>query len=113
MRHEPKKCEIKYLYPDCSLKQIDLCNTTHDFTIFGHTHHPFMHIGHKTQIINPGSVGQPRDYGSLASYAIVNTKNNVVVFRRVPFKTEKIVQAVKNRDPKVPKIWEVFRREYI
>lgn len=36
-------------------------------------------------IINPGSVGQPRDGDSRASYAILDTEARTVVFHRVPY----------------------------
>lgn len=35
--------------------------------------------------INPGSVGQPRDLDTRASYAVLDTEANTVVFRRVPY----------------------------
>ncbi len=37
------------------------------------------------QIINPGSVGQPRDCDWRAGFAILDTLANEVVFRRVPY----------------------------
>lgn len=37
------------------------------------------------QFINPGSVGQPRDYDQRASYAILDTARREVTFRRVAY----------------------------
>jgi len=75
-----------------------------DICLVGHTHLPGIfrqkgnhHIGfeipqtdHVVQmkgraIVNPGSVGQPRDYNPQASYAILDPDNRVLVFRRVAY----------------------------
>jgi diadenosine tetraphosphatase ApaH/serine/threonine PP2A family protein phosphatase len=39
-------------------------------------------------IINPGSVGQPRDGNPDASYAILDTEQNTIEFRRLPYPIE-------------------------
>ncbi len=42
-----------------------------DFILVGHTHIPMhLHAG-QTQLVNPGSVGQPRDGIARASYAVI------------------------------------------
>ncbi len=57
-----------------------------DFVCVGHTHIP-MHITvGDTQLINPGSVGQPRDGIPQASYAII--ENGKVELHRVPYDVE-------------------------
>lgn len=44
--------------------------TSADILLVGHTHVPFIRrIGEKV-LLNPGSIGQPRGGGSLASYAV-------------------------------------------
>ena len=54
-----------------------------DFVCVGHTHVPFhLDLGH-VQVINPGSVGQPRDGDPRCAYAVIN--NGVVEFRRVAY----------------------------
>jgi len=40
-------------------------------------------------LINPGSIGQPRDRNAAASYAIYDSKAHVVHFDRVPYPAEK------------------------
>ena len=39
-------------------------------------------------LINPGSVGQPRDHNPDASFAIYDTASRVVSFERVPYDVE-------------------------
>lgn len=46
-------------------------------------------------IINPGSVGQPRDRNPDASYAIFDSKKLTVEFRRVPYSIEKAQEKIR------------------
>jgi len=45
-------------------------------------------------IVNPGSVGQPRDEDSRAAYAILDTKNNTVDLHRVEYDIDRVIQKV-------------------
>lgn len=54
-----------------------------DFVCVGHTHLPFHLQLERTQLINPGSVGQPRDGDPRCSYAVI--ENGRVEIRRVPY----------------------------
>jgi len=42
-------------------------------------------LGQERLIVNPGSVGQPRDGDPRASYTIYNTEENSMEFRRVGY----------------------------
>ena len=58
----------------------------------GHTHHPYvLEVGDKL-VINPGSVGQPRDGDPRASYAII--ENQRVELKRVEYPVEDTVRTV-------------------
>ncbi|MEZ6062344.1 MAG: metallophosphoesterase family protein [Planctomycetaceae bacterium] len=60
-----------------------------DFVCVGHTHVP-MHLRlERTQVINPGSVGQPRDGDPRAAYAII--ENGKVEFRRVAYDVDRTI----------------------
>ncbi len=54
-----------------------------DFVLVGHTHLPFCLELENTTVINPGSVGQPRDGDPRCSYAII--ENGRVELRRVEY----------------------------
>ena len=61
-----------------------------DFVCVGHTHLP-MHLRcDRTQVVNPGSVGQPRDGDPRAAYAIID--RGQVEFRRVPYDIDKTIR---------------------
>src|SRR5439155_5317983 len=63
-----------------------------DVVCVGHTHHPYvLEVGDKL-VINPGSVGQPRDGDPRASYAII--ENFKVELRRVEYPVEETVRTV-------------------
>ena len=74
------------------------------YCVVGHSHIPFIcrqgeriaalieaplgspvPLGQERLIVNPGSVGQPRDGDPRASYAIYVTEENSLEFRRVPY----------------------------
>jgi predicted phosphodiesterase len=84
---------------------------THDFQLamVGHTHLPLIfewqaseeeahlilpeletpiEIGERRLIINPGSVGQPRDGDPRASYVTLDTEEQTFEFHRVPYAVE-------------------------
>lgn len=67
-----------------------LAHVTVDFVCVGHTHIPMEVKLDSTTVINPGSVGQPRDGDSRASYAVI--EDGVVEFRRVDYDIDQTVQ---------------------
>jgi predicted phosphodiesterase len=56
-----------------------------DILFLGHTHIPFKAEKNGLIICNPGSVGQPRDGNSLASYLIYDSENGNTDFCRVSY----------------------------
>lgn len=51
-----------------------------------------LYIDSDRFIVNPGSVGQPRDNNPHAAFALYDTETRVVTFRRVPYDIEKTQQ---------------------
>jgi putative phosphoesterase len=76
----------------------------------GHTHHPYVvEVGDKV-VINPGSVGQPRDGDPRASYAII--ENQRVELKRIEYPVENTVRVVQESnlpEPAKALLAEVFR----
>ena len=108
--HGSDKHTNEYIYPDTTTKRLDGVSRENEYLFFGHTHYPVIFPKHNRVIVNPGSVGQPRDIGSLASYAILNTANSSVVFRRVPFPSESLIAQAKKVDPHYPYLSEILER---
>ena len=85
LRHANPWDEEGYIYRNSRqfLKKIKL--PVNEYLVLGHTHHPMFVKCGKGFIVNPGSVGQPRDYNPKASYAIFDSKKGSVLFRRVSY----------------------------
>lgn len=84
IRHASPWDEETYLYPDSPLlKKIEL--ERDHFFLFGHSHYPMRTQANEGYLINPGSVGQPRDYKPAPSYAIFNLISGIVEHRRVEY----------------------------
>lgn len=76
----------------------------------GHTHYPYiLEVGNKL-VINPGSVGQPRDGDPRAGYAII--ENQRVELKRIEYPVEDTVRTVLESslpEPAKALLVEVFR----
>lgn len=60
-----------------------------DYVLIGHSHKPFIKTAGNTTFLNPGSVGQPRDFNPRASYAVI--KDGVPSIKRVSYDIERTV----------------------
>ncbi len=60
-------------------------------TVLGHTHVPYVREVGGKMVVNPGSVGQPRDGDARASYAILDGKECVIC--RVVYDIEDVVRS--------------------
>ena len=65
----------------------------YDYILIGHTH--FMMI-YRNKIMNPGSIGQPRDYIPMPSYVIMDTDSNEILFKRFKYNNQKMLLKLKN-----------------
>lgn len=84
VRHAAPWDEETYLYSDSNdLQKIHL--KSHEILLLGHTHCPMQIKCSEGVVINPGSVGQPRDWNPLACYAVVDCISGNVKFHRVPY----------------------------
>lgn len=96
MTHASPKGDLyKYLYPeipdDAWISEIDGIGA--DFILLGHIHIPFVKRIGMTTIVNPGSVGQPRDSQPDGSYAVWD--DGVVTIKRFSYDIIKTIDAIK------------------
>lgn len=70
----------------------------YDGLVLGHTHVQHKEIVDGRAVINPGSVGQPRDEDHRAAYAILDTETNSVELRRIEYDVVRAQQAVHEAD---------------
>jgi putative phosphoesterase len=71
-----------YIYPDSNLD--DFVGYSADFFFLGHTHYPMCRkIGEKV-VLNPGSLGQPRN-GDWPTYATIELPEKRVAFEKISY----------------------------
>jgi putative phosphoesterase len=95
VRHASPWDEETYLYPDSpDLAKISL--EKDEILILGHTHHPMLVKVGEGILINPGSVGQPRDWNPQASYAILQTESKSIEHKRVAYNVAELQRRLKS-----------------
>jgi len=101
LRHASPWDEETYLYPDSErLQNIHL--EVREILILGHTHWPMVVRSGNGIVINPGSVGQPRDWNPMASYVILNTQTLEFEFRRVSYDVARLQERLARQD------WDLY-----
>ncbi len=103
----------RYLFPFTSQEvwQAELALADADFVLMGHTHWPWIRKFEEKTVVNPGSIGQPRDGDPRASYAI--WEDGRVEIRRVEYPIEETVKALEQTGldgPTVKLLAEILRR---
>lgn len=97
------------LYPD-STEWDRVAQVPADIILLGQTHYPFIKWHQGQLIVNPGSVGQPRDRGGEACFAVLDVPSGRVEQRRVPFSPVRLLQDARQHDPELSYLVEVLTR---
>ena len=91
----------QYLYPwhDAELfyKALGIEGRSYPFDVvlLAHTHYQFIRVLGNVVVVNPGSVGQPRDGDPRAAYAVVDTDSREVYLRRVKYDVESTLRKLR------------------
>jgi len=107
----------EYVYPDAKPEQrnrmMDYASEV-DLLVFGHTHYPVVWNVRNTEnnsiVVNPGSVGQPRDRLPGACWALWSPAENTVDLRRETYDYTQLQTECRRRDPDQPYLSEVLGR---
>jgi len=92
----PRDAMDEYLAADHDAWTQRLEGIEADFVCVGHSHLPFhLDLG-RLQVVNPGSVGQPRDGDWRASYAIID--NGQVQLKRVEYDLDECLHQIASSD---------------
>jgi len=83
----------RYTYP--ALFSADMLESE-DVLVMGHTHVQAHEVYDEGVVMNPGSVGQPRDEDPRAAYAVLDLDALTVEERRVTYDIEAVVDAVRD-----------------
>lgn len=92
----PTEPLTSYIYPQDAKARADnlLEHTGADVLILGHTHIPYIVEKKGKFIINPGSVGQPRDGNPRASYIVLETDQLTAELRRIEYSIDATAEAI-------------------
>jgi putative phosphoesterase len=85
----------RYTYP--SLFSPDMLDDE-DVLVMGHTHVQAHEVFEEGIVMNPGSVGQPRDNDPRAAYAVLDLDTMTVAEHRVEYDIEAVEEAVEATD---------------
>lgn len=91
--HGSPRNDDEYIYEEM-VGESFLRDTGSDILILGHTHVPFIRRFSNGIIINPGSVGQPRDGNPKASYAVLDFDTMSAEIVRVEYDIDATRRAV-------------------
>ncbi len=112
--HGSPRDPLREYVASVGVARANLAALTTRYGLHGHTHVPVAFIDddprlrivepeagavlaldEQTALINPGSVGQPRDGDPRASYLILDTDDHVVTWRRVPYDIPVVQAAIR------------------
>lgn len=100
-----------YVYPDADGSLIERCAVPgYDFVVLGHTHYPMIRKVGNTTIVNPGSVGQPRNREPGAQWALVDTQSGHIGLRREQYDYDGVAAEARSRHPGMPYLARVLER---
>lgn len=101
----------EYLYPDAPQSKWDrLSHCAADVVVLGHTHYPLVRRIRNVLVVNPGSVGQPRNRQAGAAWALVDTESRSVQLFNEHYDYAAVAAEARRRDPKLPYLAEVLCR---
>lgn len=102
----------EYVYPDAPDDVwARMASGGEDLVVFGHTHYRVDRRVGSTCLVNPGSVGQPRDGAGGACWATYDTVSGEVTLRVEPYDRQATAQQATARDPHLPYLADVLFRE--
>lgn len=86
----------QHIYPDDVEGLIQNLQDTYQIVIYGHTHIPVNRICDETLVVNPGSIGQPRDSDRRLSYATIDTESKEAEIHRVEYDFQQTIQQLRD-----------------
>ena len=99
----------EYIYPDTDLDALaKLIPQGCKWLVLGNTHWPMMRSIEKTVVINPGSVGQPRNGSRNAQWVVLDTETTSITFYEEVYESSALIDQMKKLNPGNPRLWEVL-----
>ncbi len=101
-----------YVYPDAAPEIIQaFFSMDRDLVVFGHTHYPVLWQHGRRMVVNPGSVGQPRDRIPGACWALWDSDTSQVVLKREQYDARPLIEKARRIDPQITYLADVLTRK--
>jgi predicted phosphodiesterase len=91
--HGSPRDDVEYVFEESAEPELLRLSGTR-LLILGHTHVPFVRRSKEGTIVNPGSVGQPRDGDPRACFMVYDSTKDDFTIRRVEYDIESVVAAI-------------------
>lgn len=69
----------------------------YDYFCFGHTHRPLISVHFGCCVLNPGSIGQPRDYSRKPSYIVIDMDHDNIKLVRADLGYQQYIKNLRER----------------
>ena len=118
LTHASPRSMFEYIKPETSDEEIlNMVNEAMEpveaeFLVVGHSHIPMNRKLGNLTIINPGSVGQPRDGDSRASCAVFDTASGGIEFHRIEYDIDTVCAKIEDRMPHAEELAAILRRGF-
>jgi len=101
----------QYVYPDSNESLLRRCaQGGYDWVVLGHTHYPMLRPCDHTTVVNPGSVGQPRNRRPGAHWALLDTESGTIEQRCETYDIQWVIDHSRALQPGMPYLWNVLTR---
>jgi len=103
----------EYIYPDVNndlLSKYSNIGTDVKWVVQGHTHYPMCKNVYGISIINPGSVGQPRNGQLGAQWALLDTTSGKLKHFCERYEISKVIRESERRHPEIPYLAKILQR---
>lgn len=105
---------FEYINPDTPAEKLEeyTAGVNADYLIVGHTHKPAILKTSKTIILNPGSVGQPRDRDWRTSCMVFNTNDRTQEVIRLEYDIDTTCKKIRASMPHADELIAILKRGY-
>lgn len=114
MAHGSPSSFFDYIQPDTPAEKIE--EITKDikpgYLLLGHTHRPAIFKTATHTVLNPGSVGQPRDNDPRASCMVLDTERNKAELFCIEYDIDRTCKMIKDRMPMADELTAILRRGF-
>lgn len=112
--HGSPESFFDYIYPDTPSEKVEqwLSGVSCDFLLAGHTHAPMIRKLSKFTMLNPGSVGQPRDGDWRASCRVFDMAALKPEIIRLEYDIDKTCRKIRKSMPHADELIAIIKRGY-